>query len=537
MSSATSPIPHEHFDLGPHKGIPRLFCGLWQLSSNSWGSAPVPRIRKEMKEHVDLGFTAFGDVIPVSNGFFMSDKVRSSAGYALALSLQDRVADHYGSAEIIFGQFRNSLPSSEKVIGATKWCVFKPTTPSRAVVEAAVRERLTRMQTDRIDLLQFHWQDYSDKGYLYALEILNDLRAEGVISAIGLCNFDTIRTDEICTQLGPGVIVSNQIQFSLIDTRPLHGMTDVCARHGVKLLTYGTLASCGGFLADRWLGQPEPDLYAGNLTPSQRKYLDMIVKAWGTWALFQALLRCLRKIGDRHSGLSIANVATRWVLDQPCTRLGLSSHLSDNAQVYGRRLTSADEREIEDVLREERKLAVAEKKAAEGESASEKAAADKREGKRKAQSEDPEDSDAEEAGPLKRAKKGGENSPKCDRCAKSCKLGAGAATVGPVLEGLTEVVRAGFAQSELHQKAELSFMKKTVSSTRTIDEGTEVSAKTAVDGTRETAKLARAMKNIALLGSAWMKATHPEIWSEIEGEWESEPTEAEEKGGEQDGGE
>ncbi|KAJ7289358.1 NADP-dependent oxidoreductase domain-containing protein [Mycena rebaudengoi] len=318
-----APPTHETFDFGPFKSVTRLWCGLWQLSSNAWGSAPVPRIRKCMGEHVDLGFTAF--------------------------------ADHYGSAEIIFGQYRKSATSPEKVIGATKWCVFKQTAPSRAVVEAAVRERMTRMQTDRIDLLQFHWQDYSDKGYLTALEVMNDLRTEGYISAIGLCNFDTIRTDEICTQLGPGVIVSNQVQFSLIDTRPLHGMTDVCQKHNVKLLTYGTL--CGGFLADQWLNQPEPDLYAGHLTPSQRKYLDMIVKAWGTWELFQSLLRCLRVVADRHGGLSIANIATRWVLDQPCVgavllgaRLGLSDHLDDNLKVFGFHLTSEDNTQIENVL-------------------------------------------------------------------------------------------------------------------------------------------------------------------------------------------
>ena len=31
------------------------------------------------------------------------------------------------------------------------------------------------------------------------------------------------------------------VQFSIIDTRPLHGMSDVCERHDLKLLTYGTL--------------------------------------------------------------------------------------------------------------------------------------------------------------------------------------------------------------------------------------------------------------------------------------------------------
>ena len=43
----------------------------------------------------------------------------------------------------------------------------------------------------------------------------------------------------------------------------------------------------------------------------------MILKVWGDWTLFQELLRVLRSIGDKHGGVSIANVATRWVLDQP----------------------------------------------------------------------------------------------------------------------------------------------------------------------------------------------------------------------------
>jgi aryl-alcohol dehydrogenase-like predicted oxidoreductase len=44
------------------------------------------------------------------------------------------------------------------------------------------------------------------------------------------------------------------------------------------------------------------------------QYLDIIVNAWGTWELFQSLLRLLRKIGDRH-GVTVSNIATRWVLD------------------------------------------------------------------------------------------------------------------------------------------------------------------------------------------------------------------------------
>lgn len=51
--------------------------------------------------------------------------------------------------------------------------------------------------------------------------------------------------------------------------------------------------------------------------PKWVQYLDMILKAWGDWSLFQDLLVVLRSIGDRRGGVSIANVATRWVLDQP----------------------------------------------------------------------------------------------------------------------------------------------------------------------------------------------------------------------------
>ena len=88
------------------------------------------------------------------------------------------------------------------------------------------------MQCDSVDLLQvsdaavwaritshcsgyspqFHWQNYNDDGYLTALHHLRDLQCEGKISAIGLCNFDSARTDEICQDLGPGIIVSNQVQ-------------------------------------------------------------------------------------------------------------------------------------------------------------------------------------------------------------------------------------------------------------------------------------------------------------------------------------
>ncbi|KAE9410288.1 Aldo/keto reductase [Gymnopus androsaceus JB14] len=308
----------EFFRLSSSIILPRIWIGLWQLSSNAWGTAPLPRIREAMARHVEMGYTAFGN------------------------------------AEIHFGQFRQTLSPNQAVFGATKWCVFSDIEPSQKLVEAAVKDRMERMQSDRVDLLQFHWQNYSDRGYLKALEILQSLKTKGWISALGLCNFDSIRTDEICTQLGPGVISSNQVQFSLIDTRPLHGMADVCEKHNIRIVCYGVL--CGGFLSEAWLNKPMPDRYSNKLTPSQRKYLDMITGAWGDWSIFQDLLRTLRTIGDSY-GLSISNIATRWVLDHAFvgaviigTRLGISEHIKDNERVYGFKLSDDDNAALEAVL-------------------------------------------------------------------------------------------------------------------------------------------------------------------------------------------
>ncbi|KAI1875040.1 uncharacterized protein JN550_002469 [Neoarthrinium moseri] len=304
------------FEMGG-KRLPRIFSGLWQLSSPAWGSASAPKIFAQFAKHVESGFSAFD------------------------------MADHYGDAEIIFGRFRSAFPHGNSIFAATKYCVFHPMTVTKDAVRANVTERCQRLGSDKVDLLQFHWQFYADPQYLDALRYLAE---DERVSALGLCNFDTEHLE---------AALSNGIRFSLIDSRPMIRMGEVCDRHNVKLLTYGTL--CGGFLADKWLGKPEPDLYNESITPSQRKYHGMI-RSWGTWALFQELLTVLQNIGMKHKA-SISNVATRWVLDFPYVgavivgvRMGISEHTKENLASLGWRLDENDQTSIDAVLRRSRRL-------------------------------------------------------------------------------------------------------------------------------------------------------------------------------------
>jgi len=271
------------------------------------------------------------------------------------------LADHYGPAEEFIGEFRRRLstergPAALADIQAfTKW-VPRPGPMSRKTVEQAVDVSRRRMDTATLDLLQFHWWDYRHPAYLDALRHLADLRDEGKLRHVALTNFDTVRLRQI-SEAGVHV-VSNQVQYSIIDRRPEVHMVSYCLDHNISLLTYGTL--CGGLLSGRYLGQPEPPPSSLN-TASLRKYKGMI-DAWGGWALFQELLASLDRIATRHK-VTIANVAVRYILDKPAVagvisgaRLGISDNRAENARVFDFNLDDVDRATIHAVTDRSRDL-------------------------------------------------------------------------------------------------------------------------------------------------------------------------------------
>ena len=69
---------------------------------------------------------------------------------------------------------------------------------------------------------------------------------------------------------------------------------------------------------------------------------------WGGWQLFQELLEVLNIISKKHD-CSIANIATRFILDKPQVagviigaRLGITEHMEDNNKVFGLKLDQDD---------------------------------------------------------------------------------------------------------------------------------------------------------------------------------------------------
>ena len=136
---------------------------------------------------------------------------------------------------------------------------------------------------------------------------LIDLQARGLIEHLGITNFDHTRMVQIASMVD---LVAAQIQFSLLDRRPLEGFTRLAAERDVAIICYGVLA--GGFLTDAWLGKSDPGFAFENR--SLVKY-RLIIEEFGGWTPFQKLLGTLRRIADGH-GVDIAAVAMRAMMEE-----------------------------------------------------------------------------------------------------------------------------------------------------------------------------------------------------------------------------
>ncbi|CAN6438765.1 unnamed protein product [Victoria cruziana] len=224
--------------------ICRVLNGMWQ-TSGGWGRIDRDGAVDAMLRYADAGLTTFD------------------------------MADHYGPAEDLYGIFINRVRRERpgellnEVKGLTKW-VPPPVKMTSSYVRDSINVSRKRMDVACLDMLQFHWWDYSNPGYLDALKHLTDLKEEGKIKTVALTNFDTERLHIILENGIP--IVSNQVQHSVVDMRPQRRMAEFCELAGVKLITYGTVM--GGLLSEKFLDTNISIPFAAPPlnTPSLQKY-------------------------------------------------------------------------------------------------------------------------------------------------------------------------------------------------------------------------------------------------------------------------
>ncbi|HLZ15220.1 MAG TPA: aldo/keto reductase [Candidatus Saccharimonadales bacterium] len=269
----------QYFSFGGHQ-LSTIFKGNWQLAGGH-GNISHSQAIEDLFAYAQAGVNTF-DVGDIYTG-----------AEELLGDFLKQYRRRYGAAEMqklrVHTKF---VPDLNALADLTKQDI-------RTVIERSLR----RLGLEQLHLVQFHWWDFSQGDYTQAALHLDDLRREGLIATLGLTNFDCQHTEEL---LSAGVPVrSNQIQFSLLDPRPLNGMLELAIKHDVAIFCYGVLA--GGLLGNARPGD-EP------ANRSHIKYNLIIDEMGGDY--YRLLLEKIHAIARAHHTTN-ANVATAFVLQTP----------------------------------------------------------------------------------------------------------------------------------------------------------------------------------------------------------------------------
>lgn len=304
----------ERAELAPGYSVSRLIHGGWQFSrGHRLSGAELDDALEVLVASAEMGVTTFD------------------------------CADIYTGVEELYGRFLERWRTTSV---ATPIQVHTKLVPDagdlprvdQRYVRRIVERSLDRLGVERLDLVQFYWWRDEVPGMEDAAGWLDELRAEGKIRHVAATNLDVERLRRI---ENAGVeLLTNQVQYSVLDRRPEHRLAEHCRRTGMAIIAFGALA--GGFLTDGWLGAEAPDTLANRSLVKYRLIIDEL----GGWAAYQDLLSTMAGIADEHA-VEISAVAIRFVLQQPevaavvtgATRLG---QMKRNAQAFGFRLSEED---------------------------------------------------------------------------------------------------------------------------------------------------------------------------------------------------
>lgn len=172
-----------------------------------------------------------------------------------------------------------------------------------ASIRREVEASLKRLGTDRIDLLQTHWQTETTP-IEETMATLLALRQEGKIRAIGVSNASMA---QLARYRAVGPVDVDQESFSMLDRHiAAEGRLEHCRRNGIAVFAYSPMARgllTGKFAADH-VFQP------GDHRASHPDFSPASLHRVGR------LLAVVRPVADAH-GATLGQIALAWALAQP----------------------------------------------------------------------------------------------------------------------------------------------------------------------------------------------------------------------------
>lgn len=173
-----------------------------------------------------------------------------------------------------------------------------------ASVKKEIEESLERLGTDYIDVYMTHWQSIKGSEYYVpirkTMDVLNELKAQGKIRAIGAANVDIHDIEEY---LKWGQLDIVQAKYSILDRDIEKEIIPCCRENGVTIQAYSPL---------------EMGLLSGTLPRDYKPVGAQIPKKWFQPENMQAAMDVMEQwkpLCGKYR-CTIANLALGWILAQ-----------------------------------------------------------------------------------------------------------------------------------------------------------------------------------------------------------------------------
>ena len=221
---------------------------------------------------------------------------------------------------------------------------------SRKHIMESVHASLKRLNTDHIDLYQFHRYDY-ETPVEESLSAFDDLIRQGKVMYIGFSEWNASEISNavrIQKERGYNQFVSSQPQYSALWRVIEKEVDPLCKREGIGHIVWSPLAQ--GVLTGKY--QPGQKAPAGSRATDKKSGANMI-SGWLRDDVLSAVQK-LNPIAERE-GLTMGQLAIAWVLQNPNVSSAIigatkPAQIKENVKASGVKLSAQTMQDIDKAL-------------------------------------------------------------------------------------------------------------------------------------------------------------------------------------------